>query len=214
MTASVFGQQATSLQQIREQAMSKLREAVLSHPGPLVREKLLSRFVSGEVLFVANEALPEMSTSQEDYKGRKQVLLWYNIDFLLKVPNVFNLEDKQAYLWLVLYHEAVHIDDHFSGTMLLGPLFPTAPVSKEQMANDTWDKEWSAVTKEWELAKKLGKPYLVPFIYGATKGHENPLTFLTGFYLLQMSGGAIAFNPALGTGFTARYKEELEKLPN
>lgn len=208
--ADIASAQGVTPQQA-EQAMTKIRPAILSHPEPLVREKLLEWLQTSSVLFAANNILPEMSSSLEQIKGKGQVLLWYNTTFVLQVPDV-NPVDKQAYLWLVLYHEAVHIDDHFSGRMPLGPLIAVGPVSEEWIARDMWEKEWSAVSKEWVLAKKLQKPYLVPEIALATLKGENPRTFLEGFYRLQMAGNAVAANPALAAGFTSRYRQELAKL--
>lgn len=195
-----------------ELAMAKIQPAILNHPEPLVREKLLGWLKTERVLFAANNILPEMSSSEEQGGGKKQVLLWYNTVFASQVPNVVTQEDKQAYLSLVLYHEAVHIDDHFSGRLPLGSLSPVGPVSPLGMAQDIWDREWSAVTKEWAFAKKLGKPYLVPVIYDTTKNGETARTFLDGFYLLQMSGNAAALNPLLTIGFTERHKKETAKL--
>jgi len=213
LVVSVFGQRmTTSPGEISQRALPKLRQAIQSHPESLVREKLWGWLGSEKVLFAANNILPEMSASLEEYKGRKQVLLWYNVDFLLQVPQVASSEDKQVYLWLVLYHEAIHIDDHFSGRMPLGPILPTAPTSITNIAEDIWNREWSAVTKEWILAKKLRKPYLVPMIYATTKNGETPKTFLRGFYQLQMSGNAVLMNPRLSAGFTLCYKQELAKL--
>jgi YD repeat-containing protein len=202
------------MQQEANQAMLVIKQAVLKHPEPLVREKLFGWIDTRKVLFAANNILPEMSSSLEQVKGKDQVLLWYNITFILTVPNV-NEADKQAYLQLALYHEAVHIDDHFSGRLSLGPLVPEKPMSPENMAQNIWDREWSAITKEWALAKKMKKPYLVPVIDTATslRNVENSRTFLEGFYKLQLQGNATALNPALTAGFTKRYKQELVKLP-
>lgn len=193
------------------QAIQKIQQEVLSHPEPLVREKLFEWITTSRVLFAANNLLPEMSSSLEQIKGKAQVLLWYNINFLLEVPGISS-EDKQTYLQLVLYHESVHIDDHFSGKLPLIPLLSEGTVPEEKTAQKMWDMEWSAVSKEWELAKKLGKPKLVPVIYEATKNGETPRTFLEGFYRLQMTGNAVALNSKLSAGITLRYQEELAKL--
>jgi hypothetical protein len=193
------------------QAEVKISRLVDSHPEPLVHKKLLGWLKSGRVQFAANNVLPEMSASLEQINGKGQVLLWYNYNFLLQVPQV-PPADKDDYLRLVLYHEAVHIDDHFAGRLPLGPIRPIGPMSFSQLAQATWDKEWSAVSKEWALAKKIQKPYLVPMIYNATRKGENRKSFLEGFYQLQMTGNAVALNHALGAEFTARYKKELAKL--
>ncbi len=195
-----------------EQAIQKIQQEVLNHPEPLVREKLLDWIKTGKVLFAANNLLPETAVSVEQNKGKDQVLLWYNITFLLEVPNVVTPVDKQAYLWLALYHESVHIDDHFSGRFSLMPLLSDVTVSEEKTAQRIWDMEWSAVSKEWELAKRLKKPELVPVIYEATKNGETPQTFLQGFYQLRMTGNAVALNSKLSAGITSRYHEELAKL--
>ena len=197
----------------QKSAISKIQKLVLNHPEPLVREKLLELIKSGKVLFAANNVLPEMSSSCEQNNGKDQVLLWYNIDFLLDVPEIKISTDKEDYLTLCLYHEAVHIDDHFSGKYVLLPLISDKEL-KEPAAKSLWNMEWSAVTKEWELAKKMKKPYLVPVIYNATKEGESRKTFLQGFYQLQMTGNASALNPTLRAGFRSRYEAELAKLPS
>ncbi len=206
----------TSLREVTKQevdwAIQKVQQLILSHPEPLVSQKLLGWLTDGSVKFAANNVLPEMSASLEQINGSGQVLLFYNITFLLEVPDLFDSADKQSYLLLVIYHEAVHIDDHFSGRLPLGPLIPVKPISPEDMAKNIWDREWSAVAKEWEFAKKLQKPYLVPMIHNTTKNNENPRTFLEGFYGLQISGNAVALNPALLDGFTLRYRQEVAKL--
>lgn len=194
-------------------ARIKIVRAIMTHPEPLVREKLMNWIATERVQFAANKILPEMSSSLEknDY-GKRIVLLWYNVDYVLKMPDVNNPPDKELLLWLVLYHEAVHIDDHFSGRILLEPLISVGPVSDEYITRKMWDAEWSAVNKEWVLAKKMGKPYLVPMIAMAVRNGESPRSFLDGFYQLQMAGGPLKLNPGLAKFFTARYKQELAKL--
>lgn len=192
-------------------AVNKIQQLAISHPEPLVREKLFG-WIDHGVLFAANNLFPEMNSSVEKKEGKDQVLLWYSIPFILDVPNVANPDDKQAYLQLCVYHEAVHIDDHMSGRLPLPSLVSGKPLPSDEMAQNVWDREWSAVTKEWALAKKLKKTHLVPVIYAATKNGETSRTFLDGFYKLQMQGDAVALNPSLASGFTKCYKKELEKL--
>lgn len=195
------------------EAIQKVQQAVLNHPEPIVREVLLNWITSGRVLFAANTILPEMLASLEKVKGKDQVLLWYNINFVLNgLPEVAPA-DKQDYLRLVLYHECIHLDDHFSGRLLLYPMVEEdISMSKVDYSNIIWDREWSAVAKEWQFAKRLGKPYLVPEIFGATKNGDTPRNFLEGFYNLQMHGIAVAVNPSHIAGMKARYQAERAKL--
>ena len=190
----------------------RLKSFVLSHPEPLVRERLYTWVDNGTVKFAPSVQLPEMVTSVEIMNGKKQILIWYNLDFLFRVPDIPTQADKDWYLRLVLYHEAVHIDEHLSGRHVISSIVVTGPVSNEFLANEIWDTEWPAVSKEWVFAKKMGIRHLVPMIAMATLNGDNPRNFLQGFYELQMSGNAIKANPKIGPGLTARYKLELAKL--
>lgn len=197
---------------ISPKVIEKVQKLVSEHSEQLVNTRLLDLIKSGQVLFAANNALPEMGSSLEEKNGKTQVLLWYNFDFVMNVPDIENPADKDDYLRLAMYHEAVHIDNHFTGKYSLMPLISTNSKSEYQISQKIWDMEWSAVTKEWEFAKKIKKPYLVPVIYSATKNGENPKTFLEGFYQLQVTGNATALNKSLIDGFTERYIMEKRKL--
>ncbi|MEQ1500435.1 MAG: hypothetical protein ABL917_03645 [Parcubacteria group bacterium] len=193
-------------------SVMRLKSLVLAHPEPLVREKLYKWVDNGTVKFAPSVQLQEMVTSVEVMNGKKQILIWYNLDFLFRVPDITNQADKESYLRLVLYHEAVHVEEHLNGRHVISSLVATGPVSNEYMANYIWDTEWPAVSKEWVFAKKMRIPHLVPMIAVATLRGDNPRNFLQGFYELQMSGNAIKANPKIGPGLTARYKLELAKL--
>ena len=204
--------QGVSPQQVLTEALPKLQGAILSHPEALVREQLYAWLGDGRVKFATNNILPEMSVSLEKMGGKDQVLLWYNLGFVLQgIPEVAPV-DRDDYLKLVLFHGVAQIQEHFNGKTRLIPVVPVGPVSEDSIAQTIWDLEWIGVTKEWELAKKLKKPYLVPVIAAATRNGETPRSFLNGFYLLQMGSHSVEFNRGLMAGFTARYKKELAKL--
>jgi hypothetical protein len=153
-----------------------------------------------------------MAVSYEMVVGKLQTIIWYNPVFILNTPQITSAPDKEFYLWLVLYHEAVLVDEHLSGRHRLGPIVVSGPVSPSSIANDIWDAEWPAVKKEWELAKKLGKPHLVPAIADAVGDGDNDENFLFGFYNLQFNGiGALA-NPSIKESITARYNREVRKI--
>ena len=154
-----------------------------------------------------------MSSSLETIQGTNHVFLWYNFDFVLDVPDVHDKADKDDYLKLALYHEAVHISDHMSGTFSLMPLISTnSPTLETSIARTIWNMEWSAVTKEWALAQKIHKPYLVPCIYEATKNRNTPENFLEGFYTLQRTGNAAMVNRDLIPVFNECRKEGLTRI--
>jgi hypothetical protein len=153
-----------------------------------------------------------MAVSYEMVVGKLQTIIWYNPVFIMDTPQIKSAPDKEFYLWLVLYHEAVLVDEHLSGRHRLGPIVVSGPVSPSSIANDIWDAEWPAVKKEWELAKKLGKPHLVPAIADAVGDGDNDENFLFGFYNLQFNGiGALA-NPSIKESITARYNREVRKI--
>ncbi len=204
--------ESAEIKLLDQKAYEKIKKLIISHPDPLVNTRLLDLIKTGKVLFAANDFLPEMSSSLEQNGGKEQVFLWYNFRFILDVAEITNPADKNDYLLLALYHEAVHIDDHFNGKYKLIPLISNKVESEELTAQKIWDMEWSAVSKEWGFAKKIKKPYLVPVIYEATRKGETPETFLYGFYQLQTTGNAVQLNKDLLKGFSTRYSLEKGKL--
>jgi hypothetical protein len=155
-----------------------------------------------------------MAVSYEMVVGKLQTIIWYNPVFIMDTPQIKSAPDKEFYLWLVMYHVAVLVDEHLSSRHRLGPIVVSGPVSPSSIANDIWDAEWPAVKKEWELAKKFGKPYLVPTIADAVGDGDNDEDFLDGFYLLQVNSPGVMANPSIKESITARYIREVKKLQN
>lgn len=194
------------------EAQSKIQRLVEEHPEPLVSRDLLGWVKTGKVKFAINRILPEMSSSLEATRNGPQIYLWCNQDYLLEVPPVSRPADKQALLRLVIYHEAKHISDHIQGNYKLRPLFPKKGEVPPDLAQRMWDMEWSAVSAEWELAKKWDVRYLVPVIAEATRNVDNPRSFLEGFYRLQMAGTGVLLDPSLGPQYRAIYEREKAKI--
>ncbi len=65
-----------------EQAMMKIRPAVMNHPDPMVREGLQEWIKSGKVQLAATSFLSGMSASLEQDGKTRQVLLWYSVKFV------------------------------------------------------------------------------------------------------------------------------------
>lgn len=194
--------------------IAKLTSLCMTHPEPLVREKLFNWVRTDVVQFAPSYNIDEMAVSHEMVNGKLQTIVWYNPIFILNTPQITSVPDKEFYLWLVLYHEAVLVDEHLSGRHRLGPIVVKGPVSPSSIANQIWDAEWSAVKKEWELAKKLGKPHLVPAIADAVGDGDNEEDFLDGFYILQVNGPGAMANPSIRESLTVRYIKEVKQLQN
>ncbi len=209
---AVSAQQKMSPSEAREVtlAVQKIQQVIKVHPEPLVREKLWAWIGQERVLFAGNNLVGEVSVSLEKDASKSVVLLWYNFNFVLHGLPQVAAADKADYLNLAIYNEAVQIEEYFAGRATLTPMIPSGPISEANLANVIWDREWTAVSKEWELAKKINKPYLVPLIYAATRKGETPRAFLDGFYLLQMDSHAIS--PTIAAEYTKRYKQEIAKL--
>lgn len=193
------------------QSMSMLKSITQRHPEPLVSDTLYKMVYNGTLKFAPTILHPEMFSSIEKVGEKNIILIWYNIDFVTRVPDV-RYEDKESYLMIVLYHEMVHVNEHLSGRHPLHSISKADNRTLYVRANEVWDIEWPAVQKEWQLAKKMGKPYLVPTIALATMFGDNPRSFLTGFYQLRMTGNEMINNPQFGPIFRARYEIELTRL--
>lgn len=194
--------------------IAKLTSLCMTHPEPLVREKLFDWVRTEVVQFAPSLSVQEMAVSYEMVNEKLQTIVWYNPIFILNTPQIVNVPDKEFYLWLVLYHEAVLVDEHLSGRHRLGPIVVKGPVSPSSIANSIWEAEWPAVKKEWEFAKKFGKPHLVPVIADAVGDGNNEEDFLNGFYILQVNGPGAMANPSIRESLTVRYMREVKKLQN
>lgn len=198
------------------QGIKKMMEIATHHPEPLVREKLGAWVDGGTVQLGANNAMSDMSVSRDVYNGRVLIMIFYNPVNFIRLPGTsLNEADKDRLRQLMLYHQAVKVDEHMSGRLAIPPGMMLNPPPKvlEAFNRWLWEAEWIAVEKDWALVKKWGKTYLMPEMEGATRNGESPRSFLEGFYAIQLKREEYRLSPANFTTITARYKAELAKLP-
>ncbi len=162
-------------------ASELLRDLLRNHPDQWVRNELYSIINSGKIAlsFNAIGKDSEMALSQLPYNGTWLVILGINPDFLLEKRFPDTGTDKR-YKQLVIYHEAIHIQNHLSGLILI-PQSEKVPDEKE--ANRIWDSEYAATRLEIEFAKRLGWNDLIDPVLRKTLGTiKEPIAHLDMLY--------------------------------
>lgn len=187
----------------------KLTELVQTHPDEAVRVGLFNRLVRKEVVFLPTYDYKQFGVNHGTYNNQYMVFILFNPTYLHSVQPGQSAADHQSDLQLALLHEAIHVEDHFKGTIRIGAIEGSASLP---LARALWLGEWRATLEEWKAAKKWGKTYLLGRLHESTRLKETPRTYLDGYYMLLLGSEHNQQIPGINRYLTIVYQEEVAKL--
>lgn len=168
-------------QQMPEQEQY-IRQLVGSHPNTELRTVLGNWLRQGTVKIFVDPKVQFLAANLGHYQDKPQTkfpVIAVNPEYSY-ITDVKRDSDILVKRYLQIYHEYIHIKNHFSGKFPLGGNDEGRTVS--QQAKFYWDAEWDASVQHWALARTLRAMHVLN--QGTPKqGFSNEsLWLLQGFY--------------------------------
>ncbi len=149
-----------------------LRDLIKNHPDEELRAELDRWIREGAVYLTEQlEGRPaEMVVGLVPVGADHKPVVMMNPEWLTGTAGRDATTDRR-YKELVVYHEYIHLKDHFNGThpLMLMSIDPIrAQAERVERAQSIWIAEYRAVRAEWEYAKRMGLQELMSDILRAT----------------------------------------------
>jgi hypothetical protein len=188
---------------------------IQAHPDQQFRSDMTTWYKSGRYLIDVVPELPgdlgsEYQCLADDPKSCWPVLLISSQFFASTSLEPITPPEKEAQAirlekYAALYHEYIHLKNHFAGKYPLNSGINKKPV--EEQAAYHWGTEWDAFTGQWQFLKRMGAEYV---FFNSPSAALGEAAFLEKFYKnLQKYPHFGKLRPY----FEQRYREQKKLLP-
>ncbi len=145
-----------------DRVAANLQYLIHHHPDEAFAKTMDEWVSSGSVALAMNVPIQEMAVTLTSDPPIQPVML-INPDWFLNKARDTHDED-QRYKMLVLYHEYIHLKEHFDGNVPLQARILRTEVTAdpERFAELMWNAEYAAYKAELALAQRLGWTDLLP----------------------------------------------------
>lgn len=167
---------------------------IQSHPDPELRRDIFEWLREKRLLLTFSWPILPGDMSLDVHDGNLYLII--NPSYILEIAHIDSKIDRER-KELVLSHEYVHLQDHFSGLFLIKPSFLLPEENVEDRAEHAWRMEFRAEQGEWAKAKKLNRTYLYPEYIKGIETYGEELGFLVVFHKFMQSSPQRAVSPEI-----------------
>lgn len=197
--------------EVMKKAESALETLIREHPHPEV-SKTLDRWIRDKRVYLSfsGDSMPPDITVNFSLWGKRRVpVLVANPDFLLSRRRL-SRDDEKVDRELILFHEYVHLRDHFSGTIKLRRQ-PRTESEITDYAKFLWRSESSAFHAQWHYARERGLTHLMPWFEAAIYQYGEKRGMLEAVHR-TLSENVLLEKERLRKVWGGMYRAELAKL--